>query len=237
MGIGGEAVISDRESFGQPKLSGDPRGYLPLVAGRSLRKGDRERSDRWKGETRSGFPLQGDLAFIGNMRRHPGDELQVIHPLGLIVPFAIAVADLACPFIEGEAFQGKKGTNHVFSHPLGLDLRPGPEPAVNIEARVAPRKDPLGPFGTQQLLADEHRQDLSGEKLSQPRVVDAGDLMEDPGLVHSALGHQEMEMRVEVDPVAKGLDGGNDPGCECTPGYDLKITGQRAEGAATKLPQ
>ena len=34
-----------------------------MVAGRSLRKGGRERSDRWKGETRSGFPLQGDLAF------------------------------------------------------------------------------------------------------------------------------------------------------------------------------
>jgi len=63
VGVGVEAVISDSESFGKPKLSGNPRGYVPLVAGRSLRKGGRERSDRWKGETRSGFPLQGDLAF------------------------------------------------------------------------------------------------------------------------------------------------------------------------------
>ena len=43
---------------------GDPRGYAPSVAGRGSmprpRRGGRERSDRWKGETRSGFPLQVD---------------------------------------------------------------------------------------------------------------------------------------------------------------------------------
>ncbi len=65
-----------------------------------------------------------DLTLIRNMGGDPGDELQVIHPLGLIVPFAIAVADLACPFIEGEPLQGKNGTDHVFSHPLGLGLCP-----------------------------------------------------------------------------------------------------------------
>ena len=46
------------------RSSGDPRGYAPLIAGRGSmprpRKGGRERSDRWKGETRSGFLLQVD---------------------------------------------------------------------------------------------------------------------------------------------------------------------------------
>ena len=59
-----ECKVDEREYA--PRLaagnrsSGDPRGYAPLVAGRGSmprpRKGGRERSDRWKGETRSGFP-------------------------------------------------------------------------------------------------------------------------------------------------------------------------------------
>jgi hypothetical protein len=32
---------------------GDPRGYAPLVAGQSPRRGGRERSERWKGEVSS----------------------------------------------------------------------------------------------------------------------------------------------------------------------------------------
>jgi hypothetical protein len=54
------------------------------------------------------------------------------------------------------------------------------------------------PFRTQEFLADKVGQDLAGEELGQPRVIDPGDLMEDPGLVHSALGHQEMERGVEI---------------------------------------
>jgi len=113
-------VLSHSDSFGKLKLSGNPRGYDPLVAGRSPRKGGRKRSARWKGETRSGFPLQGDLAFIGNMGSDPGDELQVIHPLHLFSSFPILVADLPFFFIEGETFQGQKRPDHVFPDPFGL---------------------------------------------------------------------------------------------------------------------
>jgi hypothetical protein len=35
------------------KSMGDPRGYAPLVAGQSPRRGGRERSERWKGEVSS----------------------------------------------------------------------------------------------------------------------------------------------------------------------------------------
>ncbi len=37
---------------------------------------------------------------------------------------------------------------------------------------------------------------------------------EDPGPVHAAFGHEEMQERVEVDAIAEGLDGDNDPGDE-----------------------
>jgi hypothetical protein len=35
--------------------------------------------------------------------------------------------------------------------------------------------------------------------------------MEDACPVHPAPGHQKVEMRVEADPLAEGLDGGDDP--------------------------
>jgi hypothetical protein len=41
------------------------------------------------------------------MGGHPGDEVQIIHPLYLFALFPIPVADRGFPFIEGEALQGK----------------------------------------------------------------------------------------------------------------------------------
>ncbi len=56
VGIGVEVVISYRESFGQPKLSGHPRGYVPLVAGRSLRKGGRSGTTVGRAKCAAGSP-------------------------------------------------------------------------------------------------------------------------------------------------------------------------------------
>jgi hypothetical protein len=52
----------------------------------------------------------------------------------------------------------------------------------------------------------------------------------DPGdelqVVHPLpLGHQEMEVRMKINPVAKGLDGGNDSGSRLAPGYKRKMDG------------
>ena len=77
---------------------------------------------------------------------------------------------------------------------------------------MAPGENPLRPFRAQKLPADKISEDLSSKDLRQPGFVDPRDLMERPGLVHSALGHQEMEVRAGIDPVAKCLNGGNDAG-------------------------
>jgi hypothetical protein len=66
---------------------------------------------------------------------------------------------------------------------------------------VPPGEKAVRPFGTQKLLVDQKPKNLPSEDLSQPRVVDPGDLMEEAGLVHSTLGHQEMEMGVKIYPV------------------------------------
>lgn len=60
--------------------------------------------------------------------------------------------------------------------------------------------------------------------------------MEDPGLIHPAFGHQEMEVQVEIDPGSKCLNGGDDPGPKLAARDSLKITGQAVEGAAAELP-
>jgi hypothetical protein len=61
--------------------------------------------------------------------------------------------------------------------------------------------------------------------------------MEEARPVHSALGHQEMEVGVKIDPVAECLNGGDDSGHKLAPRDSLKITGQGAESAGAKLPQ
>jgi len=67
---------------------------------------------------------------------------------------------------------------------------------MNIEPRVPPGEEAFRPFGAEKFLADKIGQDFSGEEIRQSRVVDPGDLVEDPGLIHSALGHQEMEVGI-----------------------------------------
>jgi len=93
---------------------------------------------------------------------------------------------------------------------LGLWPGLGPHQTVDIEARMPPGENPLSPLWAEKLLPDKKRQDRSAEQLGQSRVIQAGDLMEDAAVIHSALGHQEMEVRVKVDPIPKGLDRGDD---------------------------
>jgi len=78
-----------------------------------------------------------DLALVGNMGGHPGNELQIIQPLHLLGVFPVPVADLAFLF-KREAFQRKHRPDPVLAHPLGLCLGLGPDPAVNIEPYVPP---------------------------------------------------------------------------------------------------
>jgi hypothetical protein len=58
--------------------------------------------------------------------------------------------------------------------------------------------------------ADEKRQDLAGEDVGQPRVVNPRDLMENSRLVHPALRHQKMQMGMEIETIPKGLEDGDD---------------------------
>ena len=101
------------------------------------------------------------LPLIRDMRGHPGDELQVVHRLLLFGLFPITVDHLALFFREREPLERKKRPDHVLSHPLGLDASLGPHPAVDVETRMPPGENALGPFGAQKLLADKIGQDLS----------------------------------------------------------------------------
>ena len=123
----------------------------------------------------------------------------------------------------------------------GNDLHPapafGPDQAVDVEAGVRPRKQPLCPIRAEKLPADEKVQHLAGEDLGETRVVDPRDLMEDARLVQAALGHQKMEVHMKIDPVPKGLDGGDDPGRKRAPGHNLEVTAQGPEGAAAEIAE
>ena len=63
---------------------------------------------------------------------------------------------------------------------------------------MPPAKNPLGPLPAEKLPPEEKSQDFSSKELGQPGVVDSGNLMEHPRLVHSAIGHQKMEVGVKI---------------------------------------
>ena len=61
--------------------------------------------------------------------------------------------------------------------------------------------------------------------------------MEDARLVHSTLGHQEMQMRMQIDPVAECLNGGDNPGLKLSPCDSREITNKGAESAEAEGAQ
>ena len=63
----------------------------------------------------------------------------------------------------------------------------------------------------------------------------SGGLVEEARLVHPALGHQEMEVRMDIDPVPKCLNGRDDSGHQLATGQNLEIPGQGPEGTAIKI--
>jgi len=119
-----------------------------------------------------------DLPLVGNMRRHSGNELQIIHCLLLGAHLAIAVADLGFRLMERQLLQRRHRPSHVLAHPLGLGLSPGAHPAVDGESRVLPGENPRRPLPAEQLAADKKRQHLAGEDFGEPGVVDPRDLLE-----------------------------------------------------------
>jgi len=86
------------------------------------------------------------LPLVGDVRSHPGYELQVVHRLLVAGALAMPIANLALRLHEGEPLQGEKRPDHVLSDPLGLGLRLGPDQAVDIKAGMPPGKDPLAPL-------------------------------------------------------------------------------------------
>jgi hypothetical protein len=101
---------------------------------------------------------------------------------------------------------------------------------VDVETGVPPGEDPLSPLRAQEPLADKKRQDLPAEDLGQPGVVQTRKPVEDPRPVHAALGQQEMQVWVEVDPIPEGLDSNHDAGDELFARQGLKIDREGLDG-------
>ena len=59
--------------------------------------------------------------------------------------------------------------------------------------------------------------------LCQPQVVQPRNPVRCSRPVHSALGDQKVEVRMEVDPVPKGLDGRDDARDEILPRQGLEV--------------
>jgi len=61
--------------------------------------------------------------------------------------------------------------------------------------------------------------------------------VEEARLVHSALGHQEMEVGMKINPVAKCLNSRDDTGLEIVSRYGPEIEKNRSDSTAAKFPE
>ena len=108
---------------------------------------------------------------------------------------------------------------------------------MDVEAGVTPGEDALRPLRAEHPLADKKPEHLTGEDLGQPRVVQMRQPMENSRLVHSPFGHKKMQVRVEVDPVAEGLDGDDDAGNERLARQRLKVDHEGLDRRPAEFPQ
>lgn len=61
--------------------------------------------------------------------------------------------------------------------------------------------------------------------------------MEDPRLIPSALGHQKMQMGMEIYSIPEGLDDGDNAGLKHRPRHGLKIEEKRPDRIPTKVSE
>jgi len=61
--------------------------------------------------------------------------------------------------------------------------------------------------------------------------------MEHAAVIHPALGHQEMEAQVKVNPILKGLDRGDDARRDICLCHSPEVDGQGVGGTAAEVPR
>ena len=138
----------------------------------------------------------------------------------LRVPTAAGTVDdslgLGVPvdFLEGEW-----GAQEILGEALaafGVAGGDGFFPAVDVESAVFPREE-IGDFlGAEVFFVAEDLEEAMAEEFGDGGEAFLGHGVEAPFLVEQAVGSEDMEMRVEDEVVAKGVDGGS--GGEATGG-------------------
>jgi len=94
---------------------------------------------------------------------------------------------------------------------LGV-LRTDPHGVVQAEAGVAPAAERANRSLINAPFPEEHLEHPVTEEVLQGIQTDLGKRHEPAGRRKEAVGYQGMEVGVEVDQVAIGLDGDDDPG-------------------------
>lgn len=99
----------------------------------------------------------------------------------------------------------------VVAHELEALIRDVPA-AVDVEPRMLRGAQQVRPFGRQQPLVDQKRDDPRAEEFLQRREAGLGHHIEEPTLCEEPVGGQRVEVGVEVEVFAEGIDGHHDAG-------------------------
>ena len=106
-------------------------------------------------------------------------------------------------------FDRKGVADDVLGEPFHVLALAGEHPtsAVDVEARVNPASQHPGPLGRQQPLVDQKRDHPCSEEFLQGLETGLGHDVEDPRTCKQPVGHQRVQVGVEVQILAEGLNG------------------------------
>jgi len=99
--------------------------------------------------------------------------------------------------------------DHVLADSLCIAFALCPDFAVDVEACMAPVEDLLHQRKADELFPQEHGEDLMGEDFLDDLVMETTDMVKSTIQGCASFGHQDVDMGMEVDAAAEGLDHGH----------------------------
>ena len=180
-------------------------------------------------------------AFVRDVLGDAGDEVARAEHFKIVLDLRVhprAVNNRVPGAVGLHFIHRERVADDVLGQPLHVLAVAGRHPlaTVDVEPRMLPTTQHVRPFGRQEPLLDQERDDPRAEEFLQRREAHVGHQMKKPAVHEEPVGYERMEVRVEVEVFAEGMDGHDDAGRALRqPELGALELGQAAVGDAAKF--
>ena len=120
---------------------------------------------------------------------------------------------------------------------FGLGFGLGPDLAVDTESCMPPEKHLLNQLRADELRLEEESEDLPRKELGKEAVGKRRDMMEAALSCLASLGHQEVQMGVEIYLLSERLDDGHNTRAKLCCGDSPEVFKESLDGHSAELSQ